>query len=240
MEIWQATLWLTPVHVDSAVIHSIDGLTSCSWWCHSYWCSQVLDEIFHVLTYIKNNPSPPRAHELLQELRDISSMAMEHFDEKIVPVLKRQMPSVQHSLNTSFPGLSSSSSFATGIFIIIITCLSNSGQMFALFAPPPSVSSQECMSTCINTVPFIHCLVYSSHCAGHSGCAATGPAKVFTSSKARLTASPPHPAQHTLRTVQSQERLGRDQGESCWPETKGSWKWQETIGAASDHPWTEP
>ena len=38
--------------------------------------------------------TPPRAHEILQELRDISSMAMEHFDEKILPDLK-------HSICTS-------------------------------------------------------------------------------------------------------------------------------------------
>lgn len=30
----------------------------------------------------------PRAHEILQELRDISTMAIEHFDEKILPELK--------------------------------------------------------------------------------------------------------------------------------------------------------
>ena len=66
-----------------------------------------MDEIFRVLTYIKNAPTPPRAHELLQELRDISSMAMEHFDEKIVPLLKVKMPSVQLSLpclNETFSG----------------------------------------------------------------------------------------------------------------------------------------
>ena len=45
--------------------------------------------MFRVLHFVKTSPSPPRAHELLQELRDISSMAMEHFDEKIVPELKK-------------------------------------------------------------------------------------------------------------------------------------------------------
>jgi F-box protein 28 len=33
-----------------------------------------------------------RAHEVLQELRDISSMAIEHFDEKIVPEIKKNRP----------------------------------------------------------------------------------------------------------------------------------------------------
>lgn len=33
--------------------------------------------------------NPPKSYELLQELRDISSMAMEHFEEHIVPTMKR-------------------------------------------------------------------------------------------------------------------------------------------------------
>jgi len=53
---------------------------------------QVLDEIYRILKFVRVTPSPPRAHELLQELRDISSMAMEHFDEKIVPNLRERMP----------------------------------------------------------------------------------------------------------------------------------------------------
>lgn len=50
-----------------------------------------MDEIFRILHLLRAENKPPRAHELLQELRDISSMAMEHFDEKIVPRLKRMM-----------------------------------------------------------------------------------------------------------------------------------------------------
>ena len=53
---------------------------------------QVLDELFEVLTCVRKICNPPRAHEMLQELRDISSMAMEHFDEHIVPILKSRMP----------------------------------------------------------------------------------------------------------------------------------------------------
>lgn len=52
---------------------------------------KVIDEIMRVLRCVANNPCPPRAHEILQELRDISSMAMEHFDEKILPSLKISM-----------------------------------------------------------------------------------------------------------------------------------------------------
>merc|ERR1712066_1118835 len=59
---------------------------------------KVIDEIFDVLHKIsatdaenlRECPTPemPRSYEVLQELRDISSMAMEYFDEKIVPTLK--------------------------------------------------------------------------------------------------------------------------------------------------------
>ncbi|XP_067942768.1 F-box only protein 28-like isoform X2 [Watersipora subatra] len=34
---------------------------------------------------------PPRSHEVLMELRDISSMAMEHFEDKILPSLKKML-----------------------------------------------------------------------------------------------------------------------------------------------------
>lgn len=54
---------------------------------------KVIDEIFRVLRSLKGSETPARAHEVLQELRDISSMAMEHFDEKIVPMLKLSLAS---------------------------------------------------------------------------------------------------------------------------------------------------
>ncbi|XP_069677551.1 F-box only protein 28 [Periplaneta americana] len=61
---------------------------------------KVIDEIFRVLRSLKDSKTPPRAHEVLQELRDISSMAMEHFDEKIVPMLKITL--VASSAHTSY------------------------------------------------------------------------------------------------------------------------------------------
>nr|CAD7568447.1 unnamed protein product [Timema californicum] len=54
--------------------------------------SKVLDEIFRVLRIIQYKEFPPKTHEILQELRDLSSMAMEHFDEKIAPSLKFRLP----------------------------------------------------------------------------------------------------------------------------------------------------
>ncbi|XP_041467777.1 F-box only protein 28-like isoform X2 [Lytechinus variegatus] len=68
---------------------------------------KVIDEAFKVLHLVKFTKVPPPTHELLQELRDLSSMAMEHFDEKIVPDLKKKSgvevrPSnlVNHTLST--------------------------------------------------------------------------------------------------------------------------------------------
>merc|ERR1719186_734085 len=53
---------------------------------------KVIDEIFSVLRCIQEEENPPRAYEILQELRDLSSMAMEYFDEKIVPNLSALLP----------------------------------------------------------------------------------------------------------------------------------------------------
>lgn len=76
-----------------------------SWSC-IYVCCQVIDEIYRVLRYVNSTRAPQRAHEVLQELRDISSMAMEYFDEKIVPILKKKLPGADLSgrLIGSAPG----------------------------------------------------------------------------------------------------------------------------------------
>jgi F-box protein 28 len=55
----------------------------------------VLDELLKILKALQQTTDqPPRAHEFLQELRDISSMAMEHFEEKIAPTLKTRLPAL--------------------------------------------------------------------------------------------------------------------------------------------------
>ncbi|KAJ8963636.1 hypothetical protein NQ314_005483, partial [Rhamnusium bicolor] len=51
----------------------------------------VLDEMKNVLALVESDQTPPRTHQLLQELRDLSSMAMEHFDEHILPRAKEQV-----------------------------------------------------------------------------------------------------------------------------------------------------
>ncbi|CAG4960793.1 unnamed protein product [Parnassius apollo] len=52
---------------------------------------KVIDEIRRVLILVETSKTPPRAHEVLQELRDISSMAIEHFDDKISPAFRKRL-----------------------------------------------------------------------------------------------------------------------------------------------------
>jgi len=72
---------------------------------------KVVDEILCVLRCIQGDEAPPRAFEILQELRDLSSMAMEHFDENIAPAFSRLIPtspikfgSTGFSLNLQYQG----------------------------------------------------------------------------------------------------------------------------------------
>lgn len=61
---------------------------------HNMCCfipGKVIDEIKRVLRIVETSKTPPRAHEVLQELRDISSMAIEHFDDKISPAFRRKL-----------------------------------------------------------------------------------------------------------------------------------------------------
>lgn len=50
---------------------------------------KIVDEVMAILSLINSTTRPLRAHEVLQELRDISSMAIDHFDDKIAPTLKK-------------------------------------------------------------------------------------------------------------------------------------------------------
>lgn len=53
---------------------------------------KIIDEALNILRLVSDttgNNRQLRAHEVLQELRDISSMAIDHFDEKIAHILKK-------------------------------------------------------------------------------------------------------------------------------------------------------
>lgn len=81
---------------------------------------KVLDEVQRLLGLVENSKGPiPRTHELLQEMRDISSMAMEHFEENILPSLRAQLENSAGMIhmNQSFSCLTLSfsvCSFASG------------------------------------------------------------------------------------------------------------------------------
>lgn len=88
--------------------HFLDLRERPKWFDSVVLClPQVIDEIYRVLRYVNSTRAPQRAHEVLQELRDISSMAMEYFDEKIVPILKKRLPGADLSgrLIGSAPGM---------------------------------------------------------------------------------------------------------------------------------------
>ena len=77
---------------------------------------QVLDELYRLLHQLqKTDTQPPRSYDLLQGLRDLSTMAMEHFEEVIVPILKAQMNECSQSLYFSGPSSSLSWSLSTSI-----------------------------------------------------------------------------------------------------------------------------
>lgn len=56
---------------------------------------RVIDEMRRVLALVETQQTPPRAHEALQELRDISSMAIEHFDDQVSPALRQRLQARQ-------------------------------------------------------------------------------------------------------------------------------------------------
>ncbi|ENN72196.1 hypothetical protein YQE_11156, partial [Dendroctonus ponderosae] len=61
---------------------------------HQIMCfipGKVLDEIKCILNVVETSQSPPRPLQLLQELRDLSSMAIEHFDEHILPRCREKL-----------------------------------------------------------------------------------------------------------------------------------------------------
>lgn len=81
----------------------------------------MIDECYKILRNISTTSANGevrnlRAHEILQELRDISSMAIEHFDEKIVPDIKKTRPDANVSISSIYDMLTSSTPRATPSF----------------------------------------------------------------------------------------------------------------------------
>ncbi|XP_059614074.1 F-box only protein 28 [Phlebotomus argentipes] len=66
---------------------------------------KVIDEVLRLLRLVQETTLQVRSHEILQELRDISSMAIEHFDEKISLALKKTFIETTKQRHAAAPSL---------------------------------------------------------------------------------------------------------------------------------------
>ncbi|CAO1323882.1 unnamed protein product [Diamesa hyperborea] len=100
---------------------------------------KVIDEVYKIMKMLQNVETPKslKSHEVLQELRDISSMAIEHFDEKIVPHIKKNL--------SNSPRCESYSS--SGLLFDLFASSSSSSQ------PLSRDSSASCIITEVKTKP---------------------------------------------------------------------------------------
>lgn len=85
-----------------------------------------MDELFRVLRLVNNPKVNLVPHEVLTELRDISSMAMDYFEEKISPTLHN--PSVLSPSSPSSPSSSSSLNVVSSPFISKVQPLASSSR----------------------------------------------------------------------------------------------------------------
>lgn len=69
---------------------------------------KVIDEVNNILKLLDRTRQPLRTHEVLQELRDISSMAIEHFDEKIANILKKSFLDIHSNRHNFAAGITKS------------------------------------------------------------------------------------------------------------------------------------
>lgn len=70
---------------------------------------KVIDEVNNILKLLdQTSRQPLRTHEVLQELRDISSMAIEHFDEKIANMFKKSFLDIHSNRHNFAAGITKS------------------------------------------------------------------------------------------------------------------------------------
>ena len=93
---------------------------------------KVIDEIYKLLRVVESAQNISRVHDLLQELRDISSMAMEHFEERVAPKLKAQM----HARTPTFAAITAASK-------ITMRALPGQGTLFSYKSPFRTSGSEE-------------------------------------------------------------------------------------------------
>lgn len=66
----------------------------------------MIDELFRVMRSLDSLKEPQPPHQILQELRDVSTMAIEYFDDKIAPSLrKKEMLALTSSRGISVFGM---------------------------------------------------------------------------------------------------------------------------------------
>lgn len=70
---------------------------------------KVIDEVNNIMKLLDQTTRQPlRTHEVLQELRDISSMAIEHFDEKIANMFKKSFLDIHSNRHNFAAGITKS------------------------------------------------------------------------------------------------------------------------------------
>lgn len=63
-----------------------------------FFAGKVLDEINRVCRSVQlDSDMPDRPYKLLNEMRDVSSMAIEHFEDVLLPLIRRKISSGQYA-----------------------------------------------------------------------------------------------------------------------------------------------
>lgn len=142
---------------------------------------KVIDEVFNILKLIEGTSKPLRAHEVLQELRDISSMAIEHFDENIAHRLKRIMGVQHHPGGGHLP-------FPTPGFIqneVILPCDVNGDKLILPTLTPISPHKVVLASTSSSSAALQHCHTLPG--GGSPSASACSGSRINQASIARVT-----------------------------------------------------
>lgn len=110
-----------------------------------FFAGKVLDEINRVYRSVQlDSDIPDRPYTLLNEMRDVSSMAIEHFEDVLLPLIRRRISSAAVHTETWHPS-SSTSSFVPNSSIHNLA--SSSGGNAFIHCPEESTHSEtRCMA----------------------------------------------------------------------------------------------
>ncbi|XP_055931355.1 F-box only protein 28-like isoform X2 [Argiope bruennichi] len=84
------------LHMRLSLLHMTFGKHIERNYC-CFFPGEIIDEIYRILRYMKDNPCLNRAYKVTDELFDLSTMAMEYFKEHIEPSLP-EIPFLAHDL----------------------------------------------------------------------------------------------------------------------------------------------